>query len=141
MVHCDIEEAETQENEKLQHALREMELQFQETKATLIQETQENERLQHALREMELQFQETNSTLIQKREATNKEAEKTPTIQDFSVNVVDNELINKLTAENEKLKVSIVNNFLLDDLFHCILLKYLNTTMRLQVLLTIFSIS
>ncbi|XP_057445257.1 myosin-6-like isoform X2 [Lotus japonicus] len=99
-----MREAETQENEKLQHALREMELQFQETKATLIQETQENERLQHALREMELQFQETNSTLIQKREATNKEAEKTPTIQDFSVNVVDNELIDKLTAENEKLK-------------------------------------
>ncbi|RDY08630.1 Myosin-7, partial [Mucuna pruriens] len=90
-----------QENEKLQHALQEMEIQFQETKAVHIQET---EKLQHALQEMELQFQETKAALIQEREAANKVVEQTPTIQENSVNVVDSELINKLTAENEQLK-------------------------------------
>lgn len=77
MVHCDIEEAETRENEKLQRALKEMELQFEETKETLIQE----------------------------REAAKKLTEKTPTIQEN--HVVGNDLINKLTEENEQLKVSI----------------------------------
>ncbi|TKY69095.1 Myosin-7 protein [Spatholobus suberectus] len=96
-----MREAKTQENEKLQHALQEMELQFQETKAA---KTEENEKLQHALQEMELQFQKTKAALIQEREATKKVAEQTPTIQENSANVVDSELINKLTAENEQLK-------------------------------------
>lgn len=77
MIHCDIEEAKTQENEKLQHALQEMELQFQETKAALIQE----------------------------REAAKKVIEQTPSIHENSVSVVDNELISKLKTENERLKV------------------------------------
>ena len=104
MVHCDIEEAKTQENEKLQHALQEMELQLQEIEEA---KKQENEKLQHALQEMELQFQETKAALIQEREAAKKVAEQTPTTQENSVNVVDSELINKLTTENEQLKVSI----------------------------------
>ncbi|KAL2339400.1 hypothetical protein Fmac_007340 [Flemingia macrophylla] len=121
-----MREAKTQENEKLQHALQEMELQFQETKAAKTQEneklqhvlqelelqlqetkeakTQENDKLQKALQEMELQFQETKAALIQEQEAAKKVAEENSTIQENSVNVVDNELINKLTAENEKLK-------------------------------------
>lgn len=78
MVHCDIEEAKTQENEKLQHALKEMEQQFYETKTTLTQEL----------------------------EAAKKVADQAPTIKENSVEVVDNELINKLSAENEQLKVS-----------------------------------
>ena len=65
------------------------------------------EKLQHALQEMELQFQETKAALIQEREAAKKVAEQTPTTQENSVNVVDSELINKLTTENEQLKVSI----------------------------------
>lgn len=77
LVHCDIEEAKTQENEKLQCALEEMELKFEETKAKLIEE----------------------------RDAAMKVAEQSPTIQEN--HVVDNELVNKLTAENEKLKVRI----------------------------------
>ncbi|XP_029126576.1 myosin-7 [Cajanus cajan] len=93
--------AKTQENEKLQHALQEMELQLQETKEA---KTQENEKLQHALQEMELQLQETKAALIQERDTAKKVAEETPTIQENSVNVVDNELINKLTAENEQLQ-------------------------------------
>jgi hypothetical protein len=79
LVHCDIEEAKTQENEKLQHALEEMEVRFEETKTKLTQEC----------------------------EAAKKAAEQTPTIQENENNVADNELVNKLTAENEKLKVSI----------------------------------
>uniref|UniRef100_A0A0R0EEF5 Myosin motor domain-containing protein n=1 Tax=Glycine max TaxID=3847 RepID=A0A0R0EEF5_SOYBN len=65
---------------------------------------QENEKLQHALQEMELQFQETKAALIQEREAAKKVAEQTPTTQENPVNVVDSELINKLTTENEQLK-------------------------------------
>lgn len=76
MVHYDIEEAKTQENEKLQCALEEMELQFKETKSELIQE----------------------------REAAKKLAEQVPTL--LENNVANNELINKLTAENEQLKVT-----------------------------------
>jgi len=117
-VHCDIEEAKTRENEKLQHALQEikeakeketeklqeMELQFQEFKEAKIQET---EKLELALKEMELQFQETKAALIQEQEAAKKVAEQTPSRQENSVNDVDNELISKLTAENDQLKVSI----------------------------------
>ncbi|KAL2340087.1 hypothetical protein Fmac_008027 [Flemingia macrophylla] len=91
----------TQENEKLQHVLQELELQLQETKEA---KTQENEKLQQALQEMELQFQDTKAALIQEQEAAKKVAEENSTIQENSVNVVDNELINKLTGENEKLK-------------------------------------
>ncbi|XP_061374694.1 myosin-6-like [Gastrolobium bilobum] len=66
--------------------------------------TQENEKLQCALQEMELQFQETTAMLIKEREAAKKGAEQTPRTQEISVNATDNELINKLTAENEQLK-------------------------------------
>ncbi|XP_050887190.1 myosin-6 isoform X1 [Lathyrus oleraceus] len=64
--------------------------------------TQENEKLQCALEEMELQFKETKSELIQEREAAKKLAEQVPTL--LENNVANNELINKLTAENEQLK-------------------------------------
>lgn len=76
LVHYDIEEAKTRENEKLQCALEEMEIRFEETKAELIQEL----------------------------EAAKKVAEQTPTI--LENNAADNELIDKLTAENEELKVT-----------------------------------
>ncbi|XP_068461753.1 myosin-8-like [Phaseolus vulgaris] len=82
----EIKEAKIQETEKLQCALKEMELQFQETKEALIQE------------------QEAKEALIQEHEAAMKVAEQTPSIQENSVNDVDNELVNKLTAENDQLK-------------------------------------
>ncbi|XP_027362425.1 myosin-10-like [Abrus precatorius] len=97
----EIKESKTQENEKLQQALQEMELQFEETKAV---KTKENEKLQQALQEMELQFQETKAALIQERDAAKQVAENAPTIPETSINAVDNELINKLTSENEQLK-------------------------------------
>ncbi|XP_019462256.1 PREDICTED: myosin-7-like isoform X14 [Lupinus angustifolius] len=63
--------------------------------------TQENEKLQSSLHEIELQFQEAKAMLVQEREAAKKAAEH---IQQFAVNAVDNELLNKLTEENEQLK-------------------------------------
>ncbi|KAK2993355.1 hypothetical protein RJ640_007622, partial [Escallonia rubra] len=64
--------------------------------------TQENAKLQSALRDMQLQCQETRELLIKEREAAKVEAEKVPVIQE--VPVIDHELIDKVTAENEKLK-------------------------------------
>ncbi|XP_019462244.1 PREDICTED: myosin-6-like isoform X3 [Lupinus angustifolius] len=69
--------------------------------------TQENEKLQSSLHEIELQFQEAKAMLVQEREAAKKAAEH---IQQFAVNAVDNELLNKLTEENEQLK-ELVNSF------------------------------
>ncbi|KAK6929671.1 Myosin, N-terminal, SH3-like, partial [Dillenia turbinata] len=64
--------------------------------------TQENAKLNSALQEMQLQFQETKQLLFEEREAAKKLAEQTPSVQE--VPVIDNEIVDKLTAENEKLK-------------------------------------
>ncbi|XP_061368583.1 myosin-6-like isoform X2 [Gastrolobium bilobum] len=63
---------------------------------------QENEKLQSALQEMQLQFKETKLLLQKEREATKREAERVPVIQE--VPVVDHAVLDKLTSENEKLK-------------------------------------
>jgi myosin-5 len=67
--------------------------------------TQENAKLRTTLQEMQLEFQESKALLIKERESIKKEAEQVPTIQE--VPVIDNELVNKLTAENEMLKVKL----------------------------------
>ncbi|KAK9288816.1 hypothetical protein L1049_017281 [Liquidambar formosana] len=64
--------------------------------------TQENTKLQSTLQEMQLQFQETKELLMKEREAVKKAAEQAPVIQE--VPVIDHEMMNKLSAENEKLK-------------------------------------
>ncbi|KAK6265916.1 hypothetical protein QUC31_016753 [Theobroma cacao] len=63
---------------------------------------QENAKLQSALQKMQVEFQETKELLIKEREAAKSIAEKVPVIQE--VPVIDDELMNKLTAENEQLK-------------------------------------
>ena len=65
--------------------------------------TKENLKLQSDLLEMQLKFQETKELLITEREAAKNATEQTPVIQ--TVPVIDHEMINSLTAENEKLKV------------------------------------
>ena len=65
--------------------------------------TQENEKLQSALQEMQIQFKETKVMLEKEREAVKREAEKIPIIQE--VPIVDNAMLEKLNSENEKLKV------------------------------------
>ncbi|GKC71280.1 myosin 2, partial [Tanacetum coccineum] len=64
--------------------------------------TQENGKLQSALEEMEVRYNETKELLMKEREIVKTTIEKVPVIQE--VPVVDHELMNKLTAENEKLK-------------------------------------
>lgn len=70
--------------------------------------TQENAKLQSALQEMRQQFQETKALLTEEREAAKKAAEQVPIIQE--VPVIDHEVVNKLTAENEQLKVLLPYN-------------------------------
>ncbi|KAJ4913431.1 Myosin-14 [Raphanus sativus] len=64
--------------------------------------TQENAKLRSSLDEMKLQFKETKALLIQEMEAAKKTAEIVPVLQE--VPVVDTELVEKLTSENERLK-------------------------------------
>ncbi|CAA7050109.1 unnamed protein product [Microthlaspi erraticum] len=64
--------------------------------------TQENAKLRSALEEMQLQFKETKAFLLQEVEAAKKTAEVVPVLQE--VLVVDTQLVEKLSSENEKLK-------------------------------------
>lgn len=52
---------------------------------------------------MQLQFKETKAMLEKEREAAKRTIEKVPVIQEIPV--IDNEMLEKLTSENEKLKV------------------------------------
>ncbi|RXH78457.1 hypothetical protein DVH24_001975 [Malus domestica] len=85
---ADMEEAKTKENAKLQSALKEMQLEFQETKSLLMKE-----------REAAAKASEEAAKAV---EAAAKVAEQMPVVQEISV--VDQEIVNKLTAENEQLK-------------------------------------
>lgn len=58
--------------------------------------------MQSTLQKLQLEFQETKELLIKEREASKNIAEK---VVIKEVPVVDDELMNKLTAENEQLKV------------------------------------
>ncbi|KAK4492449.1 hypothetical protein RD792_003258 [Penstemon davidsonii] len=64
--------------------------------------TQENTKLQKALQELQFQFKETKDMLIKEKEAAKIVVEQIPVIQEIPV--IDNEMMDKLTAENEKLK-------------------------------------
>ena len=85
---------------------------MEETKA------KENKRLQSALQEMQFQFKETKVLLEKEREATKRLEERVPVIQE--VPVVDHALLEKLSSENEKLKV---RWFLVINLDICVLFK------------------
>ncbi|KAK4418459.1 Myosin-6 [Sesamum alatum] len=63
---------------------------------------QENTKLQTALQELQLQFKETKDMLLKEREAAKLTAEQVPVIQEIPV--IDHEMMDKLAAENEKLK-------------------------------------
>ncbi|KAL6217644.1 hypothetical protein ACLB2K_010861 [Fragaria x ananassa] len=64
--------------------------------------TQENEKLKSALQEMQVQFKETKVMFEKERETARRAEEKVPIIQE--VPVVDHVMMEKLTNENEKLK-------------------------------------
>lgn len=65
--------------------------------------TQENAKLQSALQDMQLQFKETKAMLEKEFKVAKRAAEKVPVIQEVSV--VDHVMLEKLSSENEKLKV------------------------------------
>ncbi|CAI0383211.1 unnamed protein product [Linum tenue] len=67
--------------------------------------TQENAKLQAALKELQLEFQETKDKLTKECEAAKKASEQVPAVQE--VPVADHELVNKITAENETLKATV----------------------------------
>ncbi|KAB1219396.1 Myosin-14 [Morella rubra] len=69
--------------------------------------TQENAKLQSALEETQLQFQEIKALLIKEHVAAREAVERVPIVQE--VLVIDHEMVNKLTAENEHLK-ALVNS-------------------------------
>ena len=84
--------------------------------------TQENAKLQSALEEMQLKFKETKETLMKEQEAAKKVVEKIPIIHE--VPVIDTAMLNKLTIENEKLKVrqpKLLDVILLVSLFYILL--------------------
>lgn len=81
--------------------------------------TQENAKLQSALQQMQLQFKETKETLMKECEAAKMAAEQIPVIQE--VPVVDHSLMDKITAENEKLKVKRLDAGFFELLF-CVLI-------------------
>ncbi|KAL0419690.1 UNVERIFIED_CONTAM: Myosin-8 [Sesamum radiatum] len=64
--------------------------------------TQENTKLQTALQELQLEFKETKDMLLKEREVAKLAAEQVPIIQEIPV--IDHEMMDKLAAENEKLK-------------------------------------
>lgn len=68
--------------------------------------TQENAKLQSALEETQLQFQEIKALLIKEHVAAREAVERVPIVQE--VLVIDHEMVNKLTAENEHLKVRLL---------------------------------
>lgn len=84
-----MEEAKTKENAKLQSTLQEMQLQFEETKSLLMKE-----------REAAAKASEEAAKAA---EASVKAAEQVPVVLELPV--VDHEIVTKLTAENEQLKV------------------------------------
>ncbi|KAG5586929.1 hypothetical protein H5410_047363 [Solanum commersonii] len=67
--------------------------------------TQENAKLQSALQEMQVQFTETKEMLVKERENAIRAAEQIPIVQE--VPVIDHELMNKLSIENENLKTMV----------------------------------
>lgn len=79
---------------------------------------QENAKLQLALKEIEIQFKETKVSLLKEVEAAKKTEEIVPVVKE--VPVVDTELMEKLTSENEKLKV---RNLLYYIFVFCFLLR------------------
>ena len=64
---------------------------------------QENAKYEASLEEIQNKFKETEALLIKEREAAKEVSEVLPIIKE--VPVVDQELMEKLTNENEKLKV------------------------------------
>ncbi|KZV15259.1 myosin-6-like [Dorcoceras hygrometricum] len=97
--------------DKLEKHVEELTWQLQlekRTRADIVEaKNQEIVKLQSALEEMQLHFQNIKEMSINKNEQRNMESENVPILEE--VPVIDHELVRNLTAENEKLKVSLEN--------------------------------
>ncbi|XP_051120458.1 myosin-6-like [Andrographis paniculata] len=69
--------------------------------------TQENAKLQNDLQKLQLKFEETKDMLLKEKEAAKIAAEQVPVIHEIPV--VDHELMDKLSSENEKLKALVTS--------------------------------
>ncbi|CAL9163951.1 unnamed protein product [Musa hybrid cultivar] len=85
--------------------------------------SQEITKLQVALQDTQGQFKETKALLVKEKEATKRAAEDAPVIHE--VQVTDTDLIDKVTAENEKLKALVSS---LETRIHETEKKYEETT-------------
>lgn len=95
-----MEEAKNKENAKLASALEKMEKQFQETKEQLIKQLEISKGAGHVSIAQEVLV--SDNALA---DTAKTGAEHVPVVQEVLIS--DNVLVNKLTAENEKLKVRI----------------------------------
>ncbi|XP_052874487.1 myosin-6-like [Gossypium arboreum] len=100
-----LQEAKT----KLEKEVEELTWRLQLEKRTRVDleesKKQESARFESTLQKMQLEFEESKKKeklLIKEREAAKKIAEQVPAVQEIPV--IDDELVNKLTAENEQLK-------------------------------------
>jgi hypothetical protein len=75
--------------------------------------TQENRKLQQQLQELQSQSKETKDLLKREQEIAKEALERAALVPEVQV---DTTLVDKLTVENENLKVSMINDF---DV-HCI---------------------
>jgi hypothetical protein len=75
--------------------------------------TQENRKLQQQLQELQLQSKATKDLLKREQENAKEALEKAALVPEVQV---DTTLVDKLTAENENLKVSMIDDFYV----HCI---------------------
>lgn len=70
--------------------------------------TQENRKLQQQLQELQLQSKETKDLLKREQETAKAALEKAALVPEVHV---DTTLVDELTAENEKLKVNMMESF------------------------------
>lgn len=73
--------------------------------------TQENGKLHSTIQEMQLEFNKTKETLINERNSAQKETTEVTVIKEVSI--IDNTLVEKLSSENDHLKVHVPTIFLL----------------------------
>ncbi|XP_050216966.1 myosin-6-like isoform X2 [Mercurialis annua] len=100
-----LQEAKVKLEQQVEELTWSLELEKQRRADLEEAKTRENVKLHSALQEMQLEFQETKARLINECEAAKRAIEHVPTIQE--VLVVDQEVVNKLTSENEMLKVMV----------------------------------
>ncbi|KAG0458638.1 hypothetical protein HPP92_021766 [Vanilla planifolia] len=90
--------------ERLEKPVEDLNLRLVLEKPMTEVKTEENSRLKDAIDQMQLQNEEAKVVLLKEHEATKNDPVEAPSLQNFPVTISDTTLMQKLTAENEKLK-------------------------------------